>query len=161
MGEQFILMGDRDMTTDSDALLKPPLQGQSLGSVLLGRSHHGILTTDGKFLTWGRYDSGALGLGDPRDLLPGVPGGYPDETIREMAKNGELIEPPEAPHPSPVRFDWVGGERRKFVLNATVGESHSAALVVDLEDDEECAESASIGWLTSARQKVPRFLTPM
>lgn len=123
-----------------------------MGCVALGTSHYGILTADGSFLTWGRYNSGALGLGDPRNLLPGVPGGYSDERSRELAKRGELIEPPGVLDPFPVNFDRSGGPRRKFVLSAAVGEHHCGALVIDLEENEEVEAETSGGWLTSVRQ---------
>jgi len=158
--EPAILMGDRNMTAESSPLLKPSLQRQSIGSLVLGSSHHGLVTTDGSLLTWGRYNSGALGLGDPRKLLPGVPGGYAEERERERARKGEILEPPEVLDPSQVRFDWRAVERRKFILHAAVGQAHSAALVVDLEEEEELSKSeAFIGWLTSVRQKISGYLT--
>ena len=54
----------------------PKLQNTPIVSIHLGDSHSAALTGDGRLLTWGSWLRGGLGLGYPRDIPLGEPGGY-------------------------------------------------------------------------------------
>jgi SCF-associated factor 1 len=106
----------------------------------VGDYHFAALTSDGALLTWGNYSLGALGLGDPRKLEIGAPGGYPELRLRNASQTHRNIPPPVGV-PSRVRFDHVVevGERRKakFCFATTAGGWHTGALCIDLEEDGE------------------------
>jgi SCF-associated factor 1 len=103
-------------------------------SVVLGDYHFGALTSTGKFLTWGAYSSGALGLGDPTKVPVGKPGGYESDDRRERAKRFRII-PPEVTEPTEVKFGTRDGGKghESFVFSATASGWHTGALVIDLE----------------------------
>lgn len=84
----------------------PTLQGQGFNSIVLGDSHYGALTIDGKLLTWGNADCSGLG--------------YSSTSV--------IHEPRE------VNFDYEqSGRKRWFVLGVAAAGWHMGALVADLE----------------------------
>ena len=112
----------------------PALQDRGVINVMLGDYHNAALTSDGKLLTWGNYSDGALGLGDPRQLEVGTPGGYSSEARRQQAITQNWIsEPPRVLQPTEVSFDHTGQTGRKFVFAATAAGWHTGALVMSLE----------------------------
>ena len=109
----------------------PELQNRSVISVVVGRDHFGALTSSGKLLTWGKYSRGALGLGDPSiaDSSRGDTGGE------------RVYTPPEVEVPTEVRFhrhERLKGEGRveRYCFAVAACATHTAALVVDLAEDE-------------------------
>jgi SCF-associated factor 1 len=120
----------------------PELQNRSVISVARGPFHCGALTSSGKLLTWGKYSGGALGLGDPDKLPLGSPGGYPNSIER-----GRQGEPPEVRVPSEVRFDHgleAKGRVERYCFAVAAGGWNTAALVVDLAEDEVLPESPKL-----------------
>ena len=120
--------------------LPPNLQYQSVISVVLGDYHFGALTSTGKLLTWGSFANGALGLGDPvHDLDVGVPGGFRDKRLLDLARSGRFGNNgiPDVQNPSEVIFDRAekrkGGKREHYVFGAAAAGWHTGALVIDLE----------------------------
>lgn len=116
----------------------PSLQYRDVISVVLGDYHYGALTASGKLLTWGAFSKGALGLGDPLQLEPGVPGGFRtrEEKLAVMDARAHMpFTPPDVREPAEVRFDHMlkkkGKERYAFA--ATAAGWHMGALVIDLE----------------------------
>ena len=107
----------------------PGLQGIPVVSVHLGDYHFGALTEDGKLLTWGRFQRGALGLGDPHKLPIGSPGGYKTKE-REQMLDGRL-DPEVVETPTEVKFGREGSKKYAFVASAAGW--HFGALVIDLE----------------------------
>ena len=106
-------------------------------SVISGNYHFGALTSSGKLLTWGRYSGGALGLGDPGELPAGTPGGYTKEEQRLRARDHG--DPPDVTVPTEVRFDHgpeAKGRVRRYCFAAAAGIRSTAALVIDLAEDE-------------------------
>jgi SCF-associated factor 1 len=121
-----VLKGD---VGDDNVDLKPKiilgLQNKSVISVVPGDYHYIALTSSGKVLTWGECDKGALGLGDPRTLIPGTPGAY--------AVEGDL-QLPEVKVPTEVRFDHgTKIPKDRFCFSIAAAGWHSGALVIDLE----------------------------
>ena len=113
----------------------PELQNRSVISVVGGYSHFGALTSSGTLLTWGRYFHGNLGLGDPGKLPGGSPGGYAEEEQRVEARS----RPPDVTVPTEVRFDHgltAEGRLKRYCFAAAAGGNSTAALIVDLVEDE-------------------------
>lgn len=129
-----ILQGNSDTGPHSPPEIMPALQDRGVINVLLGDYHNAALTSDGRLFTWGSFSNGALGLGDPRQLPAGAPGGYESEDrLRQVTANRFLAEPPSVVEPAEVRFDHNGEKGRKFVFAATAGGWHTGALVMSLE----------------------------
>ena len=129
----MVLKGDGKTTPMTLPTIIPGLQNRSVISVVMGSRHFGALTSSGKLLMWGMCHRGCLGLGDPRKLPIGSPGGY---AIEEQRVRPGLL--PEVTVPTEVRFDHgleAEGVKRYCVAVAAGGQS-TAALVVDLTEDE-------------------------
>jgi len=134
-------MGKIETTPKTLPIIIPELQNRSVISVVCGNGHFGALTSSGKLLTWGGYSKGALGLGDPGELPTGSPGGYTKEEQRVRAQY--YGPPPGVTVPSEVRFDHGMGTKRsveRYCFAATASRRHTAALVVDLAEDEAPTE---------------------
>lgn len=118
-----MLIGGENTTAHSSPDIKPELQNRSVISVAIGDWHNAALTADGKVLTWGKFSSGALGLGDPAKLPPGAPGAY---------TNGGRGEPRSVGVPTEVRFDYELVESKdRFAFAITAAGWHTGALVID------------------------------
>ena len=132
----IVLRGDADTTAESSVEVIPELQYKSIISVSLGDYHSAALTADGKLYTWGGYQMGALGLGDPTNLPPGAPGGYQTQQQLDRARQGYRVQVPDVNVPTEVRFDH-GLKRKKdrFCFAATAAGWHTGALVIDLEPE--------------------------
>ena len=136
----MVLRGKRDITPGGFPTIIPELQNRSITSVVSGYSHFGALTSSGKFLTWGMYSNGALGLGDPAKLPVGSPGGYTTEEQRVEAH----FVPPDVTVPTEVRFDHgleADGRVKRYCLAAAAYRRSTAAFVVGLVGDEDSPES--------------------
>ena len=132
-------MGKYDIIPETPPTIIPGLQNRSDISVVSGYFHFGALTSSGKLLTWGEYFNGALGLGDPGMLPIGSPGGYMTEEERAKAGFG----PPDVTVPTEVKFDHgpeAEGRVKRYCLAAAAGGYSTAALVVDLVEDEDSPE---------------------
>jgi SCF-associated factor 1 len=126
-------MGKVDFTPDSAPLILPALQNKSIISVVIGDYHSGALTSSGKLLTWGEYSLGALGLGDPRKLKAGTPGGYATERQRSDAVlTQRRIIPPAVRSPIEVKFSHGRKSKDMFCFLAAAAGWHTGALVMDL-----------------------------
>ncbi|PPQ63813.1 hypothetical protein CVT24_009808 [Panaeolus cyanescens] len=132
-----VLIGDRETTPSSVPKLIPELQNKSVISVAIGDYHSAALTADGKLFTWGKYCTGALGLGDPLELEPGTPGAFVDERVRTDARQrGRTYStPPDVTSPTEVRFDHFSKKKPldRFCFAVTAAGWHTGALVIDLE----------------------------
>lgn len=129
-------MGDQETLPSSQPHLIPSLQNKSVIQILLGDYHSGALTSTGKLLTWGQYGHGALGLGDPKDIEPGQPGGFASEQARQLAINRTRGNVPNVEEPTEVRFDHgskKGKRKDMFCFGAAAAGWHMGALVIDLE----------------------------
>ena len=125
-----MLKGDYLTTPETLPTIIPELQNRSVISVVIGDFHFGALTSTGKLLTWGDYSDGALGLGDPKKLPVGSPGGFKDEEGRAQLQK----PPPPVTVPSEVRFDHgltAEGRVKRYCFAAAAGENCTAALVED------------------------------
>jgi SCF-associated factor 1 len=127
------MMGRTETEPTSQPVILPELQNRSIISVVIGDYHYGALTSTGKLYTWGQYSKGALGLGDPLKIEPGLAGGYPDERRRRDAITGRRL-PPQVTVPSEVRFDH-GSKKPKdmFCFGITAAGWHMGALAMDLD----------------------------
>jgi SCF-associated factor 1 len=123
-----------------------PLLDHAVTSIASGTLHNIATTTSGKILSWGSTLDGALGLGDPRRLSPGSPGGFDnDEELRIARRNYQYDPPPDVEIPTEIKFDFgQPGGPEKFVFGIGAGGRHSAALVFDLSDrdDAQCEVDA-------------------
>jgi len=132
----MVLRGEVNTTPEMLPFVIPELQNRSVTSVVTSLSHSGALTSSGKLLTWGMHSQGALGLGDPRELPVGSPGGYAEEEQRAGAQAGTYYgDPPEVRVPTEVRFDHgLRAETRveRYCMAVAMGMWHTVALVVDL-----------------------------
>ncbi|KAI0318375.1 RCC1/BLIP-II [Amylostereum chailletii] len=139
--DSTILMGGSDTHPETDAEIMPSLQKRSVISVVLGDYHRGALTSTGQLLTWGQYSEGALGLGDPRKLAVGAPGGYATEQQLNRARQ-HFRSPPDVAEPAEVRFDHQQKNRggKKFCFAATASGWHMGALVIDLEPERNAED---------------------
>ena len=129
----MVLMGHHNATPEKFPTIIPGLQNRSVISVVSGYTHLGALTSTGKLLTWGAYNFGALGLGDPTKLPLGSPGGYATEEQRVEAN-----WPPNVTVPTEVKFDHgleAEGRVKRYCLAVAAGGNGTAALVVDLVED--------------------------
>ena len=134
----MILMGESRITPETLPTITPGLQNRSVISVVSGYYHFGALTSSGKLLTWGKYSYGSLLFGDPGMLPIGSPRGY--VTKEQQAK---AHWPPDVTVPTEVRFDHgleAEGRVKRYCLTATAGGHSTAALVVDLVEDEDSLE---------------------
>ena len=139
----MVLKGEVETTPEVLPTVIPELQNRSVISVVLGDYHFGALTSSGKFLTWGQYCKGALGLGDPGKLPTGSPGGYAEEERRLRAQTLGQGSPPDVAVPSEVRFDHglkAEGKVERYCFAAAAGGWHTGALVIDLAGDEVPSE---------------------
>ena len=126
-------MGDPFVGPDTFPTIIPGLQNRSVISVVSGHRHFGALTSSGKLLTWGAYQYGNLGLGDPGKLPVGSPGGYATEEQRAQASE----PPPDVTVPTEVRFDHgLKAGVKRYCVAVAAGRLSTAALVVDLTEDE-------------------------
>ena len=94
------------------------------------------MTANGKLLTWGAYSNGALGLGDPLKLKPGIPGAYSNGRELTAARSGgrPRVNPVGAEIPTEVRFDHGSKKQReRFCFATTAAGWHTGALVIDLQ----------------------------
>ncbi|KAK0501399.1 regulator of chromosome condensation 1/beta-lactamase-inhibitor protein II [Armillaria luteobubalina] len=138
----IVLMGDIDTTPDSEPQIIPALQNESVISVVLGDYHQAAVTAAGKLSSWGAYSNGALGLGDPCQLEPGCPGAFQTENERLMALDRGRGTPAAVQVPTEVRFDHNRKKPKdRFCLSAAASGWHSGALVIDLEENAEDADS--------------------
>ena len=134
----MVLKGKYDTTPKVLPTIIPELQNRSVISVVGGHKHFGALTSSGKLLTWGEYHRGNLGLGDPGKPPAESLGGYAEEK-RVKARS----YPPDVAVPTEVRFDHgLGAEGRvkRYCFAAAAGGDCTAALVVDLAEDESPPE---------------------
>ena len=139
----MVLGGDQFITPDRLPTIIPELQNGSIISVIGSVYHSGALTSSGKLLTWGEYYEGTLGLGDAMKLPAGSPGGYAKEEDR--GKHYSYI--PRVKVPTEVRFDHglkAEGRVKRYCFAAAAGYCSTAALVVDLVEDEAPLEGLSL-----------------
>ncbi|CAL1714557.1 unnamed protein product [Somion occarium] len=117
-------------------VIHPNLQFQYVISVVLGDLHYAALTSTGKLFTWGEYNRGALGLGDPTTIEPGQPGGFATEEERQdvIREGFATLEPPDVKVPTEVKFE---NGRETFCFAATAGGWHTGTLVIDMDPDAE------------------------
>ena len=130
----MVLSGKSHTTPDMLPTITPQLQNRSVISVVSELAHSIALTSSGKLLTWGMYQRGCLGLGDPGKLPAGSPGGYWEEIDKRSG-----LSPPNVTVPSEVRFDHgleTKGRVKKYCFAATIACQHAAALVIDFVEDE-------------------------
>ncbi|EIN09593.1 RCC1/BLIP-II [Punctularia strigosozonata HHB-11173 SS5] len=136
-----VLIGKVDSSPDAMPDIPPALQNRDVIAVCIGDYHYGALTSTGKLVTWGSYSRGALGLGDPREIPAGAPGGYAEERQRLAAIDGRRPTPANVNVPSEVRFDHAarkqGRARERFCFHAAAAGWHFGALVIDLDPDDE------------------------
>jgi SCF-associated factor 1 len=111
----------------------PALQNRSVISVHIGDYHYGALTSDGKLFTWGQYSKGALGLGDPRKIPVGEPGGYDNPALANQTHARGIPPPPDVTEPTLVKFAGDDGTR-KFCFAAAAAGWHFGALVIDVSE---------------------------
>ncbi|KAJ8456692.1 hypothetical protein ONZ45_g18618 [Pleurotus djamor] len=165
----LVLMGDLSTAPSDDATILPALQYKSIISVVVGDYHYGALTSTGKLYTWGAYSLGALGLGDPRTLPIGSPGGFASEDQLLVALDRHSGEPPAVEVPTEVRFDH-GSKRpqERFCFAVTASGWHMGALVIDLEpesqdddDDTDAEVIASPGHQQTGPVRRGRFPVPL
>ena len=136
----MVLGGDRLITPNMLPTIIPGLQNRSVISVIGSMYHSGALTSSGELLTWGEHYEGTLGLGDPRKLPVGSPGGYAKEEDR--GKHYNYI--PRVKVPTEVRFDHgleADGRVKRYCLAAAACRRSTAAFVVGLVGDEDSPES--------------------
>jgi SCF-associated factor 1 len=127
-------MGHADTTPTTLPNIMPELQHKSIISVVLGDYHYGALTSFGALYTWGAYAKGALGLGDPTVLDPGLPGGFTTEDQRFRAAQYHFGTPQDVRVPTQVRFDHgMKKQTKRFCFAAAAAGWHLGALVIDLE----------------------------
>ena len=127
----MVLMGKYKTIIEALPTIIPELQNRSVISVISGNNHLGALTSSGKLLTWGEYCLRNLDLGDPHMLPAGSPGGYTIDRAYESS--------PYVTVPIEVRFNHgltVEGRVKKYCFAAAMGGDSTAALVVDLAEDE-------------------------
>ena len=126
-----------DTTSFAVPHIIPELQYKQIISISLGDYHFAALTADGKLFTWGGFQQGALGLGDPTKLPVGAPGGYNTQRDLDRARQGGRIPvPPAVDTPTEVRFDHDLSKRKEmFCFAATAAGWHTGALVIDLDPD--------------------------
>ena len=129
----MVLEGDGKTTPMTLPIIIPELQNRSVISVVSGNDYFGALTSSGKLLTWGKNYWGGLGLGDPVKLPIGSPGRYATEKQRVRR-----LFLPDVMVPTEVRFDHgleAEGVKR-YCVAVAAGGYNTAALVVDLTEDE-------------------------
>ena len=134
----MVLKGGSWDPPDALPTIIPELQNRSVISVVNGSDHFGALTSSGKLLTWGQCVRGNLGLGDPRELPVGSPGGF-EEQFRSWNYTLSRVTVP-----TEVRFDHgltTEGRVRRCCFAAAAGGLNTAALVVDFAEGEVPPES--------------------
>ena len=88
---------------------------------------------------WGEYREGNLGLGNTVKLSTRTRGGY----VTEEEQVGPFVCTSEVMVPTEVRFDHgleAEGGVKRYCFAAAAGGYSTAALVVDLADDEASPE---------------------
>jgi len=141
----MVLRGEDGTTPEMLPVIIPELQNRSVISVVSCEKHSGALTSSGKLLTWGSCYWGFLGLGDPKELPAGSPGGYAEEEQRAAARARTYYheKPPDVRVPVEVRFDHrlrAKGRVERYCFAVDKGDWHTAALVFDLAGDEVSPE---------------------
>ncbi len=120
----------------------PSLQNGNVISVIIGASHFGALTGDGKLLTWGDYSFGALGLSDPFAIEVGEPGGYATlgdkSRAVESSQHSVFIrpEPPRVKVPTEVKFNQRnsnGDRQNMFCVAATADGGKTGVLAINMD----------------------------
>ncbi|KLO11069.1 RCC1/BLIP-II protein [Schizopora paradoxa] len=143
--DSIVLRGSTETQEDNFAEIIPELQYKSVISVVLGDYHSAALTENGKLYTWGAFSQGALGLGDPKDIEVGQPGGFSSQRHRDAARSGlRAARVPDVAVPTEVRFDHESKKKKdRFCFAVAAAGWHTGALVIDLDpdDDEEIAET--------------------
>lgn len=129
----IVLLGKTETTADTQPNIIPELQNKSVISVVIGDYHNAALTAEGKLFTWGAYSCGALGLGDPAHIKPGVPGGFASQQTYQTAMTRRRGTPPDVERPTEVRFDHERSIKKGFCFAVTAAGWHTGALVIDLE----------------------------
>ncbi|KAG8949696.1 hypothetical protein FRC03_000276 [Tulasnella sp. 419] len=138
--------------------IHPILQNEDIISVVIGDFHFGALHGNGTLYTWGGYMHGALGLGDPKKLPVGTPGGYKTQEDLDQALRGVSLRdlsPPGVDNPTPVRFDWDQPGRRRFCFSVAAAGWHCGALVFELEDDVDKEEAAHTSEPSKEKVDIP------
>ncbi len=132
-------LGYRDKPSDVWPEIIPSLQNRNVISIILGYSHFGALTGDGKLLTWGDYSRGALGLGDPLTIEVGKPGGYATSEDKNRAaalSQPDRPEPPRVTVPTEVRFNQGnsnGDQQNMFCIAAAGNWIQTGVLAINLD----------------------------
>jgi len=109
----MVLKGGVNTTSALLPIIIPGLQNRSVISVVSGENHFGALTSCGKLLTWSEYSKG----------------------LRSEVRK----PPPDIMIPSEMRFDnGLEAERKvkRYCFGVAACRDHTAALVVDLAEDE-------------------------
>lgn len=133
-------------------------------SVVIGDYHYIALTARGSLYSWGRYCCGALGLGDPRVLEVGSPGGFPSSWEREGALAGLPSLPADSQEvevPTEIRWDWQadelrGPQRKRLCFGVGAGGWHAGALVLEVDKDIDDEQARSQGKHTLSSPASPR-----
>ena len=131
-------MGTYDIHHDEPANILKELQYQSIISVVLGDYHFAALKADGNLLTWGKYSSGALGLGNPIKLPIGALGAYRTHDQWDRARRSDYSNevPDDVETTTPVRFDYKEKTKRdKFCFAVAASGWHTGALVLDPDSE--------------------------
>ena len=135
-----MLKGEYYTTPEILPTIIPELQNRSVISVVNGYGHFSVLTS-GKLLMWSEYSDGALGLGDPGKVPAGSPGGYAEGEQRVWAQADEIS--PDVTVPTEVRFNHrltTKGRGKRYCFAAAAGLYRTAALIIDLAEDEVLPE---------------------
>ncbi|KLO11054.1 RCC1/BLIP-II protein [Schizopora paradoxa] len=128
--DSIVLRGSTETQQNSFAEIIPKLQYKSVISVVLGDYHNAALTADGKVYTWGAFSAGALGLGDPKDII-GQPGGFVSRPLNGVIQDVAV--------PTEVRFDHgLKKKKNQFCFGIAAAGWHTGALVIDLDPDVRC-----------------------
>jgi SCF-associated factor 1 len=158
----IVLMGSESSHADTEPTIIPELQNKSVISVVLGDYHHGAVTSAGKLLTWGSYSHGALGLGDPVNLVVGTPGGFATERQRVAAMNGRMPTPLPVNIPTEVRFDHRDqGRKDRFCFAAAASGWHMGALVIDLNPDANDPDEDPASHNQDSSRRMPGHFPPL
>ena len=117
------------------------LQNKNVIAVALGDYHFGALTAEGHLLTWGKYQAGSLGLGDPAHIPVGESGGFATREAQERHASGAWgLTPPEVKTPTRVMFSK---KESRYCFAAVAAGWHFGALVLDVDgqvdDDDDSA----------------------
>ncbi len=119
----------------------PSLQNGNVISVIPGQYHIGALTGDGKLFTWGSYEEGSLGLGDPFTIEVGEPGGFATLKDKNEAERGRRygitqFSIPRVTVPTEVKFNQRnsnGDQQNMFCVAATANRWKTGILAINLD----------------------------